>query len=479
VETTGAPLPGPYAGRSISCAACHLSDELAGVAGGGVRAHCDFARRSPLPARDDGRDATSRNTPALLDAALPRAVPAFFHFDGEFEAIEALAAATLSWRSLGWKADERAEAVAHVARVVREDDGTDDGALGHGGGAYADLLSGDAGLVPDGARLPEAFRLDVVAASDEQVLDAVSRLLAAYVRSLALDPEDGAPRERASPYDRFLAKNGLPTAPDPGESDLDYGRRLRAALLALVDPVDVGTADGSFRTHAHPFRFGDAERRGLLTFLTEAGPGPGGVGSCVTCHAPPSFTDFRFHNVGATQAEYDLVHGLGAFASLSVPGLADRNAEPERFLPPSAAHPGALGELRSAPHALEPQYADLGLWNVLGNPALPGPQAALRASVTSRLSLPGDTGDDALLPLTIGWMRTPPLRDLGHSGPYFHGGHVDTLQEAVQHYRAVGLSARGGLVRNAPPELAAIHLDVPDLADVAAFLRALDEDPPQ
>src|SRR5688572_29310452 len=38
-----------------ACASCHLSDERAGRPGGGMRAFCDFAERSPLAPRDDGR----------------------------------------------------------------------------------------------------------------------------------------------------------------------------------------------------------------------------------------------------------------------------------------------------------------------------------------------------------------------------------------------------------------------------------------
>ena len=40
-----------------------------------------------------------------------------------------------------------------------------------------------------------------------------------------------------SPYDVFLAKNGLPASPDPGEIDLAYSRRLRDAVNALTNPV--------------------------------------------------------------------------------------------------------------------------------------------------------------------------------------------------------------------------------------------------
>jgi hypothetical protein len=485
VETPSGPIAGPYAGLSISCAACHLSDELEDVAGGGVRAYCDFATHSPLPDRGDGHATTARNAPALTDVGLPREGALFFHYDGEFETLEGLSSATLTGRSLGWLPTEGADALAHVARVVREDDGSDANAAGHGGGAYASVLSGATGLGPDGALLPEDLRLDVGSASDADVVAAVARLLARYVADLSRGPDGAGVREFRSPYDRFLRLNGLPERPDPGESDLAYARRLRAAVRALASPVFLDY--GPYRTHAHPFRFDRVELRGLLVFLAEPGapapplPGPGagaGIGSCALCHAPPTFSDGRFHNIGATQSEYDAVHGLGAFLALPVPGLAARDADPDAYLPPSPAHPSAPGTFRSAPRAGDASFADLGLWNVLGNPDVPGPQTALRASVTERLGLLPSTPDDALLPRVIGWMRTPTLRDLSHSGPYFHGGHAPTLEEAVQNYRGAALSSRFGLVRNVAPEVPGIDFEVEDLLSLAAFLRALDEDPP-
>jgi hypothetical protein len=39
----------------------------------------------------------------------------------------------------------------------------------------------------------------------------------------------------------------------------------------------------------------------------------------------PNFTDFGLHNTGATQEEYDAVHGQGAFAALAIPDLLTRN----------------------------------------------------------------------------------------------------------------------------------------------------------
>src|SRR5262245_1408957 len=61
--TTGAPLPGPFAGTSMNCRSCHLVDEQKDVSGGGNRTYADFARRSPVPPREDGKRLTPRNSP--------------------------------------------------------------------------------------------------------------------------------------------------------------------------------------------------------------------------------------------------------------------------------------------------------------------------------------------------------------------------------------------------------------------------------
>ncbi|MCW5979782.1 MAG: hypothetical protein KIT09_17005 [Bryobacteraceae bacterium] len=48
-ETTGEPLPGPFAGRTINCRSCHLVDEHVDTPGGGMRAYNDFAPDFPDP----------------------------------------------------------------------------------------------------------------------------------------------------------------------------------------------------------------------------------------------------------------------------------------------------------------------------------------------------------------------------------------------------------------------------------------------
>jgi cytochrome c peroxidase len=80
------------------------------------------------------------------------------------------------------------------------------------------------------------------------------------------------------------------------------------------------------------------------------------------------------------------------------------------------------------------------------------------------------------LPLSVGLFKTPTLRDLGQSPPYFHDGSRDTLEDALQHYRDASDAARAGHLRNGAPELANVVLSTDDVAALVDFLRALDED---
>jgi cytochrome c peroxidase len=483
-ETTGDPLPGAYAGLSMNCATCHLVDEQDGAPGAGMRTYTDFARRSPIPAREDGRTLTPRNSPPLVGASVERAGEFFLHFDGEFESVEALVEGTLTGRNYGWTATERAEAVAQIARVIRDDDGSDGNADEHGGRSYRTTFAAKGNLLPAELILPPEFRLDVDAATDEEILAAVVKVIAAYVRGLLFASDPATGEFTGSPFDAWLAKNGLPRAPDPGEAPLDYARRLRGLVERLASPRDLTPGEGRFSHHVQSFAFGPQELKGLRIFLAEppALPAPletiaaGRVGSCISCHQPPQFTDFSFHNVGVAQVEFDSIHGDGAFEALPVPSLATRSSDPATFLPAHAANPAGDGPFLDVPSLDRPGRTDLGLWNVFANPAVPGPQAALRTRLLAQLALPPATTDDDLLPRTIAWFKTPSLRDLGHGGPYFHDGGKDTIPDVVRHYLDVSPLARSGLVRNAAPELSGIVLREEDLAPLAAFLKALNED---
>ncbi|MFO1463469.1 MAG: cytochrome c peroxidase [bacterium] len=485
-EAIGQELPGPFAGQSMNCAACHMVDQQLQAPGGGMRSYGDFARRSPIPQREDGRTTAPRNSPPLVNSALPRANDLFLHFDGEFTSLEDLVRGTFTGRNFGWLPGEAPQAVANLAKVIREDDGSDAIAnlLGFSGWSYRALLGGaDPNLPPD-FLLPEEFRIDVDAASDQEIFDAVARLVAAYVRNLVFSQNQQG-EFNGSPYDKFLILNDLPRKPAAGESDLEYSRRLMRALQELKEVQFVDPAARQFQFHEQDFAFGPEELAGMKIFFREPDAIPlgsekilaGGIGNCIACHAAPNFTDFSFHNVGTAQREYDKIHGQGSFSALSIPGFAARSADPEAFLPPTAAHPGGTGVFLAVPAADRPGHTDLGVWNVFGNADIPKPQAALRELLCRRVTDPnaGCTAEE-LLPLSIALFKTPGLRDLGHSSPYMHTGQLDGLDSVLMHYFQFSAKAREGAMRNSPPEFQGMALRQDELPDLLKFLKSLNED---
>ena len=64
--------------------------------------------------------------------------------------------------------------------------------------------------------------------------------------------------------------------------------------------------------------------------------------------------------------------------------------------------------------------------------------------------------------------KTPTLRGVALSPPYFHDGSAATLEDAVRHYRNAA-GQKSGL----DPIMAEIRLEESDIAPLAAFLRAL------
>ena len=532
--TIGEPLPGPFAGLSMNCRACHLVDEHVETTGGTMRTYADFARRSPVPARTDGATTAPRNSPSLVNSTLPRSGGLLLHFDAEFATTAGLVQATFTGRNFGWLPGEQAQAITHLARVVRGDDGTGALAQDFGGLPYAVILKGTDPSIPEEFRLPEAFRLNVATASDTDIFHAVTNLVSAYTEGLVFS-QDESGAFNLSPYDVFLERNGLPRKPAPQESPLEYSRRLLASIERLEHGDHLSwvshnphkkhrrhhrhlkfvkrnpaTEDGTFQFHDQPFRFGREELQGLKIFFAEPTRAPfaseslrrGKTGNCVACHQAPTFTDFRLHNTGTTQAEYDRIHGTGSFTQLRIPDLRERNAAHDQYLPATEQHPHALGPFREIPSAGHPGLTDLGVWNVFANPDFPGSQRRIRRILCAEnLSnglpghslLSGQTDDSfdriidsapfagrcnaqALLPASIAVFKTPGLRDLGHSAPYMHNGQFDTLEQIVNFYRESSNFERAGRLRNGDRELGGIRLNDQDVAPLAAFLRALNED---
>jgi hypothetical protein len=121
------------------------------------------------------------------------------------------------------------------------------------------------------------------------------------------------------------------------------------------------------------------------------------------------------------------------------------------------------------------------MWHVLANPKKLPSQALLReilcgtrVHIFSRLF--GECSEDQLLESAIGRFKTPTVRNLGHSEPYFHDGSSKDLNDALFFYIQASNLARAGHIRNADPELMKLVLRGFDIAPVADFLRSLNED---
>jgi hypothetical protein len=488
-ETTGqfVGLPGPFVGLSMNCRACHLVDEHVGTLGGGMRTYADFAIRSPLPDRGDGKRTVPRNSPPLVNASLTRPGGTLFHSDGEFSTMEDLIVETFTGRNFGWLPGQKAEAIHHIAQVMRGDDGSGVIAQQFDGLSYRILFTGANPAIPDELRLPPDFRAFIGSGTDQEIFDAVVKVVAAYVKQLQFSQQEESGALIRSPFDVFLTRNGLPQQPNNGETPLDYSRRLLTLINRLASPEFVTSnphrGNGLFQFHTQPFAFGSQELEGLKIFLAEPSSIPptgsgltaGKIGNCLVCHAAPTFTDFKSHNTGTAQREYDSFHGAGAFTALAIPNLATRNGNYNAFLPATEIHPNASERFRAIPVLADPTLTDLGLWNVFANPDMPNPQAKIRAILCDD-QVPCLLSDAALLDLAIARFKTPGLRDLGHSAPYMHNGQFATLKDIIDFYIRVSDQARAGTLRNGAMELQGIALIAGDIAPLVAFLRSLNED---
>ncbi len=476
VPTLTGTLPGPFAGQSINCRSCHFVTEFQGVAGGGNRTYADFIERSALPLTQNGFATTPRNAMQMVGTFQQHSGAQFLHFDGEFASGEDLVVGTLTGRNFGWGPTEYNAAIAQIARVIREDDGTDELAADRTNNlSYGILFKGTDSRIPAAIQLPVAQRIDVSTATDAQIVNEVALCIAQYFKDLKFK-QDQYQRYVTSPYDLFLIANHLSMQPLTGESNLAYSQRLYQQVVALNNPTYITPKDGTYAYHDFPFQFGATELAGLRIFLKAAATGSGNdqhAGNCASCHTAPDFTDFAFHNNGVAQDEYDAVHGAGSFMTMHIPGLAERNAAYDQYLPRNPAHPDASEAMRRPAIAANALYADLGLWNIYLNPDYPNPQASLAGFVCAAGK---DCSVDQGLSSTIAQFKTPMLRDLVDSAPYFHNGSRATFNDVVEFYINTSALAKAGSLRNAPAQFSNMSLSEDDVQALAAFLLSLTED---
>lgn len=449
IETDLGIFEHPYRGKTMSCAACHLVDQAAAISRRGALTYNDFSKRTPLSLRADGLLRTVRNSSNMVGSMVQEGLP--LHWDGEFFSGKDLACASLTGRNMGWMPGEGRLPKAHIVNVLRQDNGK---------------LESDVDLK---LSYPEAFQelgINIKDLSNDELFELSCEFIFEYMKSLdfAQDEEGYS----GSAYDQFLEANGLRRAPKAGQSVLEYVEELRKAITARSNWSWI--LPKPMKYHPHPAQFGDLELEGMRIFF--------GKGQCASCHTPPHFTDFGFHTTGTAQLGYNLVHGYRSFEEMKIPSWKERLEKKEIYFVASEENPTWQGVFRRSPSESNPQFADLGVWNMFGHPDKASIQPHLRKTICRSLSLPNcdDRKDEELLNLTVGMFKTPTLRSLGQSAPYFSDGSASSLQDALQVYMMVSSMAKRDLLVNGDPILKSMSVRHHDFRALHAFLQALDED---
>ena len=164
--------------------------------------------------------------------------------------------------------------------------------------------------------------------------------------------------------------------------------------------------------------FGQPELRGFGLFT--------GKGKCHLCHSGPYFTDGEFHNIGLSQLQNAPLHPGRAGGVLKL--------RASRFKCMGAEYFGAAVDDR---------------WNE--------GCAAIEFLRSDHVEI-------------LGAFKTPGLRNLIKTAPYFHDGRAATLREVITHYLTPGRPAVG----HREETLAGIRLETAEIDDLIAFLHSLE-----
>lgn len=226
------------------------------------------------------------------------------------------------------------------------------------------------------------------------------------------------PAERDPPADAVEAWNTMSDS-DRGLIERHFanvGRALAAYEATLTTPESRFDryVDQVVGEEPGPAALDAAEVRGLRLFIGRA--------NCRTCHHGPVFSDLEFHDTRVAAGE----HG--------------RENDPGRYAGVPIARAAAFGS--------GSEYSEA-----------PSGEAAKRLDATEQR------------PTQFGEFRTPGLRGVADTAPYMHAGQFETLEAVIRFY-----STR----ENARPRghheedlLRPLELEESDIADLAAFLRAL------
>ena len=269
----------------------------------------------------------------------------------------------------------------------------------------------------------------------------------------------------------------LPSTPNPTEfSQMEanfaffFGLAIamyESTLVADRTPFDRWMETGHFNRH-----FGDRELAGLNLFVNE--------GQCIKCHAGPELTAA---SVRHAQKEQNLIR---AMAMAQGTALYDNGFYNIGVTPTTDDIGRGDGDLFGQPLAFSRQalFDRLGIapmgFPLLGNDHIPARDEDLGVAVcddtnANGLCDPSETIQPAFQRVAVdGAFKTPGLRNVELTGPYFHNGGMATLRQVVQFYN------RGGNfcdfnIRDLHPAITPLGLTEQQEEQLVAFMVSLTD----
>jgi cytochrome c peroxidase len=276
-----------------------------------------------------------------------------------------------------------------------------------------------------------------------------------------LDPRLGIdPTDPTNVYPATGGPKSSATAPDGAYEKMpqdaqDNIAQMRANLGKAFDayPRQLMTPESPFQKYVRDRNFSqisDKAKRGLALFIGKA--------ACNECHNGPALMDNKFHNVGAP--------------GLTLQPVTNATIAPNRgragVIPAMLAN---LAAVQANPNA--PIFNGAGKFS--DNPTL---------GLQRLQEVQKEDQDHCLTrdPMTMvctqydasleGAFRTLSLLNCAQSGPYFHSGVVNSLEDVVRQYNAGGAPA-GMYVGTVDPKVRPLLLTESEISDLVEFLGTL------
>jgi cytochrome c peroxidase len=276
-----------------------------------------------------------------------------------------------------------------------------------------------------------------------------------------LDPRLGIdPSDPSNVYPATGGPKSSPTAADGAYEKMpqdaqDNIAQIRANLGRAFDayPRQLMTPDSPFQKYVRDRDFSqltDKAKRGLALFIGKA--------ACNECHNGPNLADNKFHNVGApalmvqpyTNATVPPNRGRAGSMQAILNNLAALEADPNAVIFNGA---GKFSDNR-----------DLGMQRLLEVRKEDQDHCVTRDPNTMACTLYDESLEGAF--------RTLSLLNCAQSGPYFHSGTVNTLEDVVRQYNAGGAPA-GMYVGVVDPKIRPLLLTESEISDLVEFLGTL------